>query len=238
MHNMYSGGVFMKKKKFAKYMVVFFMVFGIVSVTFIIIFDKSFAYQLELYSKREVVNTLNREVNNAILDVFEESGLSYNKIISVEKNEIGEIICVKADMVTVNALKNTLDSRIATICECYRNFEAKIPIGNLVGGGLLYGKGFDIGVKFRPIGEANTKMTGELYNAGINQTIYRISFDININAAVVFPFRYLEIPIKIETVVAETIIVGDVPESYTYFNMEGEMSPENIQGYIEDFKAQ
>ena len=224
-------------KKWIKYLAVSFVIFGIVSVIFIIIFDKSFSYQLEMYSKREAVNTINREVNSAILEELQSSDLNYNSLIALEKDKNGEIVCVNADMVEVNKLKNLLDLKIAEICECENEFGAKIPVGNLVGGGLLYGKGFDINVRFRPIGEANTRMTGGLTQAGINQTIYRIAFDININVAIVFPFRYIEIPIKVETVVAETVIVGKVPQSFTYFNMEGDITSEEFQGFVEDYKA-
>lgn len=226
------------KKRLIRYMAISFVVFGIVSVIFIIIFDKSFSYQLELYSKREAVNTINREVNNVILEELRNSDLTYSSLITVEKDKNGEIACINANMVEVNKLKNLLDYRIAEICECDNEFGAKIPVGNLVGGGLLYGKGFDINVKFRPIGEANTRMTGGLTEAGINQTIYRIAFDININVAIVFPFRYIEIPMRIETVVAETVILGEVPQSFTYFNMQGDVTDEEFQGFIEDFKAE
>ncbi len=238
MHKMYIGGVFMRMKKISSRIAFVFVIFGLLSLLFVIVFDKSFAYQLELYSESEVVNRLNYEVNNIILDVLSESDVSYGTVITTEQNDIGEITCIRADMLVVNKLKNSLDSRITEICASDEEYEAKIPVGNLVGGGLLYGKGFDITVKFRPIGIVNTRMTGKLHEAGINQTIYSISFDININAAVVYPFRYREIPIKIETIISETVIVGNVPEAYTYFNMEGEMSPEEIQGYIEDFKAE
>lgn len=232
------GGVYIVMKRLTKRIALIFVFFGFICLFFVFMFDKSFAYQLELYSESEVVNTLNREVNNIIYDVLNESGISYDSIIKTEQNDVGEVTCVRADMVIVNKLKNQLDSKIAEICECEEDFEAKIPIGNLIGGGILYGKGFDITVKFRPIGVVNTRMSGKLHDAGINQTIYSISFDININSAVVYPFRYREIPIKIETVVSETIIVGAVPEAYTYFNMEGEMSSEEIQGYVADFKAE
>lgn len=236
---MYTGGVVLKKKKITKYIFILFLIFGVISILFIIVFDKSFAYQLEVYSKREVVNMINREVNSIIIDEIGKSGFTYGSIISVDRNELGEITCVKADMLAVNQLKNKIDIRIADIYESKESFQARIPVGNLIGGGLLYGKGFDIVVKFRPIGEANTRMTGVLNEAGINQTIYRISFDANITTAVVFPFRYVEIPVKIETVVSETVIIGDVPQSYTYFNMEGEeMSAEALQGYVEDFRAE
>lgn len=226
------------KKRIIKCIAILIVVFGTVSVIFLIMFDKSFSYQLEMYSKREAVNTINREINEVILEELSESGITYSSLINSEKNNNGEITCINANMVEVNKLKNKLDLKIAEICECDNEFGAKIPMGNLVGGGLLYGKGFDIKVKFRPIGEANTRMTGGFTEAGINQTIYRISFDANINIAIVFPFRYIEIPIKIETVIAETVILGKVPESFTYFNMEGEITDEEFQGFVEDFRVE
>ena len=81
-------------------------------------------------------------------------------------------------------------------------------------------------------------MTGEFSEAGINQTIYRISFDVNADAVVVFPFRYVEVPIKCETVIAETIIVGDVPDSFTHFDLEGDITAQDFQGYVEDYMAE
>ena len=231
-------GDFLKMKRFKKVSIVFIILFCILSGAFIIIFDRSFAYQLEIYSKREVVNTINQEINFAIINAIEESDISYDKIISLDKSASGGVSCVRADMLIVNKLKNEIDIRIADICECNESYEAKIPVGNLLGGGLLYGKGFVITVKFKPIGEANSRMTGELKNSGINQTIYRISFDVNVDAAVVFPFRYIEIPVKIETVISETVIIGEVPESYTYFRTEGNVSNEELQGYVQDFKAE
>ncbi|MBR5308700.1 MAG: sporulation protein YunB [Clostridia bacterium] len=227
----------MKHNKLFRVSLALIIIFAIVSIAFIIIFDRSFSYQLEQYSKREVVNTINREVNGIILEELTSSDLSYNKIVTVERDSIGKASYVKADMLVVNKLKNILDMRIADICECRNAFEASIPVGNLVGGGLMYGKGFDVVVKFKPIGEASTKMTGKLVDSGINQTIYRISFETKINAAVVFPFRYIEVPIRIETVVSETVIIGEVPESFTYFNMEGEMTGDELMGYVQDFKA-
>jgi len=228
----------MKGKRIKRTIALIFILIGVLSLLFMIIFDKSFAYQLELYSKSEVVNTLNREVNNIILNTLQEDNISQEELLSVEYNDVGDITCVRADMLTVNRLKNSLDSKISTLCKENGTFEARIPVGNLVGGGLMYGKGFDISVRFRPIGQVNSRMTGTLCEAGINQTVYRIAFDINVDAAIVFPFRYIEIPIRIETVVSETVIVGSVPESYTYFSMDGDMTAQDIQGYVEDFKAE
>lgn len=227
----------MRKRFLVKILVIIIITFPAVTISAFVIFDKSFTYQLELYSKKAAVNAINKNVNSIILEELSKDGLNYDNIIRVEKNNDGNTSFVKADMIAVNKIKNKLDLRIASLCECDDIFVTKIPIGNLFGHGLLHGKGFDIKVRFRPIGDSSTKMTGALIDSGINQTIYRISFKTQINIAIVFPFKYIETPVIFETVICETVIVGDVPEAFTYFNMEGDITSDEFQGYIEDFRA-
>ena len=81
-------------------------------------------------------------------------------------------------------------------------------------------------------------MSGVFIESGINQTLYRISFDVDVNIAIVFPFRYIEVPIKIETVIAETVIVGDVPDAFTHFDLNGDITSQDFQGYVEDYMAE
>lgn len=237
MHIMCIGGAFMKKKKFAIIIAIICCIFSVVAVVIVVVFDSRFAYQLEIYAKNFAVNRINVDVNSAVLTQLQNSDITYAEFITAEKDEQGSISAISSDMVKINLLKNNLDKTISELCQSDSQYEAKIPIGNLIGGSIFYGRGFKITVKFRPIGEVNTRMTGELVEAGINQTIYRISFDINVNVAIVFPFRYVEVPVKVQTVIAETIIVGDVPESFTYFRIDGNVDGEDMMGYVQDFKA-
>ena len=80
-------------------------------------------------------------------------------------------------------------------------------------------------------------MSGEFREAGINQTLYKISFNVLTEVAIVFPFKYIEIPLECQTIIAETIIVGDVPDSFTHFELNGDITPQEFQGYVEDYMA-
>lgn len=240
MHKMYIGGVFLKKtiKKASRIISLVLVIVCVLSTMFFIIFDKCLGYQIEFYAKQVTINRISSEVNKAVISEMEKSGISYEKIIHIEKSDEGEISGIRADMVQVNILKNKLEICVSQVCSKNEYYEVEIPVGNFFGRGIFYGKGFKIKIKFRPLASASTKMTGEFVEAGINQTIYRISFDVNTDAVVVFPFRYVEVPINCETVIAETIIVGDVPDSFTHFDLQGDITSQDFQGYVEDYMAE
>ena len=145
---------------------------------------------------------------------------------------------VGADMIEVSALKSRLELAISEICESLDYYYLDIPVGNLVGDGIFYGRGFDITVKFKPIGYSDARMRGELATVGINQSIYRISFDTIARVGVVFPFKYVEIPVEVENVLTETVSLGEVPQSFTHFDLEGDITPQEFQGYVEDYMAE
>ncbi len=182
-------------------------------------------------------NKINSIINQVVLDEIDRNDISYNDLISIEKTDDGKISGVGANMIVVNKLKNCLDVAVSEILESEDEYISKIPVGNLFAKGLFYGRGFDIKIKFRPIGRVQSKMTGEFIEAGINQTLYRISFNVSADIAIVFPFKYIEIPLECETVIAETIIVGDVPDSFTHFDLNGDITPQEFQGYVEDYMA-
>lgn len=182
-------------------------------------------------------NKINSIINQIVLQELEQNNISYNDLISIEKSTDGKISGVGANMIVVNKLKNSLDVAVSETLEKEEEYISKIPVGSLFGKGLFYGRGFDIKIKFRPIGKAQSQMSGEFIEAGINQTLYKISFKVSADIAIIFPFKYIEIPIECETVIAETIIVGDVPDSFTHFDLNGNITPQDFQGYVEDYMA-
>ncbi len=226
------------KRKLLGWISILFFLISLSSAALFIMFEKSFARQLEIYARQAAENKIGAQVNIAVISELEKAGITYDKIINIDKSTDGKITSVQADMMNVNLLKNRLDVAVAALCENNEFYEVKIPIGNLLGSAFFYGKGFDISIKFRPVGSARTSMTGEFSEAGMNQTIYRISFDVTADAAIVFPFNYIEIPVKCETVISETIIVGDVPESFTHFDLQGDITAQDFQGYVEDYMAE
>ena len=95
--------------------------------------------------------------------------------------------------------------------------------GNFTGNKLISGYGPDIRVKVIPVGTVTTDFKTEFISAGINQTRHRIYLEAKTQVKVVIPLTTSTKEVKAQIPICETIIVGEVPESYV--NVPAEIAP-------------
>ena len=68
-------------------------------------------------------------------------------------------------------------------------------------------------------GNLDTELKSEFVAAGINQTLHKIYLEIKCNVVILTPFETMEEQIVNQVLLAEGLIVGEVPNSY--YNLEG-----------------
>lgn len=74
-------------------------------------------------------------------------------------------------------------------------------------------------VKIIPVGTVNTDYKTEFLSSGINQTRHRIYIEIKSKMSVVAPFTNETVEVITNVNVAETVLIGNVPD--TFYNLEG-----------------
>ena len=89
-----------------------------------------------------------------------------------------------------------------------------VPLGSALGLTLLAGSGPPIEVRILPVGAVNAGFTTEFETAGINQTRHKISLTLTAQVELVIPTGAMEVQVVTQVAVAESIIVGQVPDSY------------------------
>ena len=109
--------------------------------------------------------------------------------------------------------------------------ELTIPLGTLTGSALLAGRGPCLHVRMQAVGSANAVFRNQFTAAGINQTRHQIFLDVDVYMSILLPGMTTSTKVSNEIVVAETVIVGGVPETYTYFST----LPDDIGQYAEDY---
>ena len=84
------------------------------------------------------------------------------------------------------------------------------------------------------MGSVNASFASEFTSAGINQTRHRILINTSVYISVMLPTGSAGTEVISEAVIAETVIVGDVPDSYT--NIEDNESEllDKINNYAGD----
>jgi len=155
-----------------------------------------------------------RVVGEAINEQIAMSNLAYDDLISFEKAADGRVSALKTNILTVNRLKSALAVVILNKLACMEDINLYIPVGNLLNGEFLSGRGPRIEVILIPVGSVVTDISNVFTSAGINQTRHQIMLDVRVTVSIILPFSVETTDIYTSVSIAETIIVGDVPNMY------------------------
>lgn len=173
---------------------------------------------VEQYAVSRVTYLATRIINNVIDEELSQAGGVYDNLVSFEKNQNGDIAALKTDIVRINQLKAAITSRVAEELAQLDTSQIAIPLGNLLGGDLLSGRGPKIPVQLVPVGSVTANFISAFTNAGINQTRHQIVIDATVSMSVIAPGTRAGCQVNTKVNIAETILIGNVPEGYTYID--------------------
>lgn len=145
-----------------------------------------------------------------------EGTFRYEAFISMHTDQNGRVTALSCDFRQMNLLRasllTSLRARLSELCE----HDFSIPFGNLTNLSILSGRGPTITVRVRSVGSVNAEFEHNFTEAGINQTLHQIVLQVNVSVTVFLPGQRLEHPLSTRMTVAETVIVGEVPEIYVH----------------------
>ena len=187
---------------------------------------------LESLATTRVSNTVNRIISEAVDEAIQSGEIRYDQLISFEKDNDGRITAVHSNMAACNRLQvEILDIILARIDQVSAR-ELSIPVGSLTGSALLAGRGPRIKVRMESVGSSSARFENEFSSAGINQTNHRIVLHIDVSVAILLPGFTTATQVSNAVTVAETVIVGSVPDTYTYFSTTPSTYEEDVKDYI------
>ncbi|MEA4813887.1 MAG: sporulation protein YunB [Oscillospiraceae bacterium] len=178
-----------------------------------------------------VSNVVNRIVNEAVDDAIIQGDFEYDDLITIEKDNDGKVTALKSNMVEFNRLQSEIMSDILERMNDVTSSELAIPVGSLTGITVLASRGPKIHVKMSAVGSPTADFENLFTSAGINQTKHQIVLNIDVNVSILLTGIKTSTVVSNSLAVAETIIVGNVPNSYMYFNTDDDTAREIIGSY-------
>ena len=161
-----------------------------------------------------VSNMVNRIVSEAVDEAIDGGNITYSDLITFEKDSEGRIAAIYSNMAAFNRLQsNILDIILARIDQVSAR-ELSIPVGSLTGSVLLAGRGPRISVRMESVGSSSANFENEFTSAGINQTKHQIVLNIDVAVSILLPGFSTATTVSNAVTVAETVIVGSVPDTY------------------------
>ncbi len=152
-------------------------------------------------------------INDAIYSEMSEGLFDYDYFVRLEKDESGRITAVTTNMSRINTLSAQLLRDVVSSADGGK-IEIRVPLGNLIGTNLLHGRGPDVPVEIIILTSSSAGFRNEIRSAGINQTRHQILLDIRVDIDVMIPWDTISTSVNSEVLVAETVIVGEVPRFY------------------------
>ena len=165
-------------------------------------------------ARTQVMNVTSDLINDAIDRQIEEGSIAYDRMVYFEKDLDGRITALKTNMGLVNRLKTDTLNRINDEIMALDSDHIGIPLGSLFLPELLAGKGPRINVRVLSIRNSEADFESRFSEAGINQTLHQLTLVVSVEVAVLVLGKTEHFTVESEVVVAETVIVGTVPETY------------------------
>ena len=175
-------------------------------------FRYRYAGAITALAQTQVVNATSDLINDAIDRQIETGNIRYDRIVYFEKDLDGRITALKTNMSEVNRLKT--DILINDEIMAIDSSDLGIPLGSLVLPELFSGKGPGIPVQVLSIRNSDASFASHFTEAGINQTLQQLTMDVIVDISVLVLGKTQSLSVSSQVVVAETIIVGQVPNTY------------------------
>ena len=165
-------------------------------------------------AETQVKNTTSDLTNDAIAKQIDEGIIQYDRIVYFEKDLDGRITALKTNMSEVNRLKTDILNLINDEILALDTSDIGIPLGSLFLPELFSGKGPSIPVRILSIRNSDASFASSFSQAGINQTLHQLTMVVSVDVAVLVLGQTSSFTVNSEVVVAETVIVGDVPSTF------------------------
>ena len=165
-------------------------------------------------AETQVKNTTSDLTNDAIAKQIDDGVVQYDRIVYFEKDLDGRITALKTNMSEVNRLKTDILNIINDEILALDTSDIGIPLGSLFLPELFSGRGPAIPVHILSIRNSDAVFYSDFSQAGINQTIHQLNMEVSVDVAVLVLGQTGSFTVTSEVVVAETVIVGDVPDTF------------------------
>lgn len=180
----------------------------------LVVFRSRYHDTIRALAQTGVINSTSDLINDAIDEQIESGNIQYDRIVYFEKDLNGRITALKTNMSEVNRLKTDILNIINDEILALDTSDLGIPIGSLIFPEFISGRGPEIPVNILSIRNSDASFENYFTEAGINQTLQQLTMNISVDVAILVLGRTESFTVTSQVVVAETIIVGQVPDTF------------------------
>ena len=198
-----------KLSKGQKYLIILLVI--LLSVT---VYVGVFGMQTVAYLCAEEVRARVIDIVNDSNELLQTKKMFYEDYFTVQSDGNGKIEFIKANTGLINQINMLIQTEIQNRLNELRTVYLHLPSGAFTGSTLFADLGSPVPVTAKTLSNCYTVLHSSFESLGINHTLHRLQIDCYVEITMLIPSRSVVCDVTNEILVAENVIVGEVPETY------------------------
>lgn len=190
----------------------------VVAVILFIIVERNLRETILAVANARAVQAATETINQAVAAKVVDS-IDYRELIYTVQDSSGRLVLMQANTLKLNKIASDTTLEVQKKLRELSNERFNIPLGQAFGSKLLASYGPLIKITIVPIGTVQVKVLDDFEEAGINQTKHRLLLNVKTRVRIVVPLASSEAVVETQVPVTETVIVGEVPQTYVKLNL-------------------
>lgn len=145
---------------------------------------------------------------------------SYDDLITIVRDSNGNVKMLQTNTKNVNKIISDIPLNIINKFQEKNTSDIFIYLGSALGLKLFSAQGPKIHIKIANVGNVDTKLVSEFTSQGINQTLHRVYLNLSCEVTILTPYNTIKQMIENQVLIAESVIVGTVPDAYYDINLQ------------------
>lgn len=220
-----------KRRSLKRRLIAAALVLCVLTVLGTIYVDRRLSPLLKSVSVASAKSIATRAINEAVNEKMQTLDITYDELIGFEKDGEGRITALKANSIRINDIKSSVSVAVLDKILKVENTVIYIPIGNILNGEIFLGRGPKLEIKLSTVGSVQADVDNVFLSAGINQTRHQVVLKLTAIVGIILPRSTEYAEVTTNVVIAETVLVGTVPFSYTRVEGDDQSLVEKINDY-------
>lgn len=204
--------MFRRRRPYKKIMaIVFIMTTPLLLLWYIDVFLRPTVYEI---ARIRAVKLATETINEAVQRKIVNGQVRYNDLILLHKDNEGRIVLMQANTIKINQLASEVTLAVQKTLDDLKDQDLNIPLGQITGFYALANRGPGLKINIMPAGTVRVDVKDQFESAGINQTRHSIYLQFETEVRIIVPLESGEAKVATRVPVAESIIVGQVPDTF------------------------
>lgn len=152
-------------------------------------------------------------INETIKEELNSNNLK-EQVLNPVYDKDGKLIMIKTDALLMNTISSNIAKNVQDKIINLEEQSFSIPLLTALNSQLLSDYGPILRFSISHQGSVLVDFKTEFAESGINQTRYKIYISVNVNIRVFSPVNTSSTNVTNDVLIAEVVIIGDVPNSY------------------------